>query len=266
MSQIKVEKKISVIIPVYNAEKFLRQTLHCICCQTYKNLEIVCVLDCPSDKSAEIVEEFAQHDSRIVILRLEKNMGQAAARNKGVQNSIGEYIHFMDSDDLIIPDFYETMINAATKADADISACSVFYEKRPLRSIWFKKDEVLSDSAEKIEKTEVLIQGWIWRYLIKKSFWEHHSFLFPNLAVQEDTAVVIPMIYYANKVVLCPNAVYFYKNRENSILNKKERSTEQEKKWKENRQKVRKIKLDFIKKHNIKRPNKWLYYIKKYFV
>ena len=260
-----MDKKISVIIPIYNAEKYLRQTLNSVCFQTYKNLEIICVLDCPTDNSEKIIEEFVQNDNRIVIVKHTKNLGQAIARNNGVQHSSGEYIHFMDADDLISPDFYETMINAAEKADADISACSVFFEKKPIRSIWFKKEEILSDSAEKIEKTEVLIQGWIWRYLIKKSFWEHHKFSFPNLAVQEDTAVVIPMIYYANRIVLCPNAVYFYKNRENSILNKKERNAEQEKKWQENRRDARKIKLDFIRKYNIKRPNKWLYYVKKYF-
>jgi len=259
-------KKISVIIPVFNAEKYLRQTLNSVCFQTYKNLEIVCILDCPTDNSEKIIKEFAQNDKRIVVVRHTENQGQAIARNKGVQNSTGEYIHFMDADDLISPNFYETMISAVEKADADVSACSVFYEKRPVRSIWFRKDEVLSDAAGKFKKTEVLIQGWVWRYLIKKSFWEYNGFSFPNLIVQEDISVVIPMVYYANRIVLCQNAVYFYKNRENSILNKKERDTEQEKKWKENLRDARKIKLDFIRKHKIKRPNKLLYYIKKYVI
>jgi len=260
-----MDKKISVIIPIYNAEKYLRQTLNCICRQTYENLEIVCVLDCPTDNSAEIIEEFAQNDKRIKAIKLTENVKQAKARNIGIENASGEYLHFMDSDDLLSPDFYEIMIRSIEKSGADIAACSVFFEKRPVRSIWFKKEEILSDVAEKMEKTEVLIQGWIWRYLIKKNFWDNHHFSFPDLVVQEDTLVAISVVYYANKVVVCPDAVYFYKNRESSILNKKERNAEDEKKWLENRQYARKTKLDFIKKHNLKRPNKWLYYVKKYF-
>ena len=260
----KIRKKISVIIPIYNAEKYLKQTLDSVRFQTYKNLEIVCVLDCPTDNSANIIRETAKEDNRIKLVEHFQNMGLPAARNSGVENATGEYIHFIDSDDLINPDFYEIMINEAEKTDADVAACSVFYEKKPVKSIWFQKSEVLLDIKDKIKKTEVAIQGWAWRYLIKKGFWNEHKFSFPDLVPMEDKPVMIPMIYYANKVILCPNAVYFYKNRENSILNKVYDPI-REKQRSENRQKARKIFKDFMQINKIKRPNKWLYYIKKYF-
>ena len=247
----KTNKKISVIIPIYNAEKHLKQTLDSIRFQTYKNLEIVCVLDRPTDNSAEIVEKIAKEDSRIKPVYNPQNMGLPVTRNIGVENAAGEYIHFMDSDDLISPDSYEIMINAVINADADVTACSVFYEKKPWRSIWFRKSEILSLTSDKIEKTEVTIHGWAWRYLIRKNFWERHSLSFPDLVPMEDLPTMTPMIYYANKVVLCPNAVYFYKYRENSILNKNCNRI-RKKRDRNNRHKARKIFRDFMRLHNIK--------------
>lgn len=260
-----MDKKISVILPIYNVENFLKQTLNSIRFQTYKNLEIICVLDCPTDKSAKIAEEIAQEDSRIKLVKHSKNSGLPAARNSGVENSTGEYLHFCDSDDLLSPDFYETLIISSKKNDADVAACSVFYEKKPKKSIWFEKTEVLIDKNEKIKKTFVGFQGWAWRYLIRKEFWMKNNLSFPDLVPMEDKPVMIPMIYYANKVVLCPNAVYFYKNREGSILNKKY-DPEREKKRSKNRKKARKIFKDFMRKHKIKQPSRLLLEIKRRFL
>jgi glycosyltransferase involved in cell wall biosynthesis len=260
----KIDKKISVIIPIYNVENYLKVSIDSVRFQTYKNLEIICVLDCPTDNCAEIARKIAQEDNRVKLVEHSKNMGLPAARNSGVENATGEYIHFMDSDDLLSPDFYETLINAAEKADADVAACSVFYEKKTWRSIWFQKNEVLSKTNSKIKKTHVAFQGWAWRYLIKKRFWDERKFSFPNLVPMEDKPVMIPMIYYANKVALCSSAVYFYKNRENSILNKRCDAI-REKQRSENRRKARKIFRNFMHAHKIRRPSKWWYYLKKYF-
>ncbi|MCL2597313.1 MAG: glycosyltransferase family 2 protein [Paludibacter sp.] len=260
----KIVNKISVIIPIYNAQKYLKQTLDAVRYQTYQHLEIICVLDCPTDNSAEIVKEISEGDYRFKIINHSKNLGLPAARNSGVKNATGEYIHFMDSDDLLNPEFYEILINAAVNSDADVTACSVFYEKKPKRGIWFRESKILSNTDDKIKDTEVAIQGWAWRYLIKKSFWNKNNFSFPDLVPMEDRPVMIPMIFYASKVALCPSAVYFYKNRENSILNK-EYDPVIEKQRSENRRKSRKICRIFMKTNKIKRPNKLLYYFNKYF-
>ncbi|MDR2962873.1 MAG: glycosyltransferase [Bacteroidales bacterium] len=264
MSGTNEDAKISIIIPIYNVEKYVKTTLDNVRFQTYKNLEIVCVLDCPTDTSAHIVEEIAKEDNRIKIVKHEQNLGLPAARNSGVEQATGEYIHFMDSDDLLSPDFYETLIYAAENAGADVAACSVLYEKKPRKSIWFKKHEILTDPTKKITKTEVAMRGWAWRYLIRKSFWIEHNFSFSELVPMEDMPVMVPMIYFANKVVLCPTAVYFYKNRENSILNAKI-DPAREKQRSANRHKARKLFKDFLHEHGVKRENKLLYYIRKYF-
>jgi glycosyltransferase involved in cell wall biosynthesis len=261
----KIHKKISVIIPIYNAEECLKQILDSVRFQTYRDLEIVCVLDCPTDNSAEIAEKAAKEDGRIKLIYNQRNMGLPAARNIGVENATGEYIHFLDSDDLISPDFYETMITAAVEADADAAACSVFYEKKPAHSVWFRESEVLSGTADKIKKTFVTIHGWAWRYLIRKSFWDSRKFSFPDLVPMEDKPLMIRVIYHANKVVLCPSAVYFYKYRESSILNRN-LDPIREKQRSENRKKARKICRDFIRANKIKEPSRLLHYLKRIFV
>jgi len=250
-------KKISVIIPIYNTDKYLRQTLNSVRFQTYKNLEIVCVLDCPTDNSASIVEELAKEDARVKLIMHPRNLGLPTTRNTGSQNTTGEYIHFMDSDDFINPSFYDTLINAALKADADVAACSVFYEKKPMQSIWFAENKIVS-GQDKMDNTYVTTVGWAVRYLIRKKFWDSHNLSFPDLAPLEDMPVMIPMIYYANNVVLCSDAVYFYKNRETSILNSEDSNTDMEKNrlWEDNRQKARKIFKDFMEKHGIVRKGK----------
>lgn len=258
-----LNKKISVILPVYNVEKYLLRALNSIRFQTYQNIEIICVLDCPTDSSAEIASKIAAEDKRIKLVIHVSNKGLPAARNSGVEHATGEYIHFMDSDDFLSSDFYETMIQAAEKSKADVAACSVYYEKKPNKSIWFRKSEVLADTNDKLEKTEVTMLGWAWRYLIKKSFWEERNFSFPDLVPMEDKPVMISMMYYANAVVLCPGAVYFYKNREDSILNKTY-SVAREKQRRANRHKAREIYTDFMKKNKIKQPSKLRYYLRKY--
>jgi CDP-glycerol glycerophosphotransferase len=226
-------------------------------------LEIICILDCPTDNSGKIIEETAKEDSRIKIIHNRQNTGQAIARNTGVENATGEYMHFMDSDDLLCHDFYEIMLNAALKEDADVAVCSTFNEKEPQKSIWFCRNELVSGAA-KIEKTEVAFMGVPWRYLIRRIFWNRHRLSFPNLVTMEDKPAMIPMVYYANKVAVCSSAIYFYKYRENSILNQKS-DKERENLHRENRQKARKIFREFMRVHKIKQPSNLIYSIKKKF-
>ena len=209
---------ISVIIPIYNAEKYLKETLDCLTHQTHRNLEIICVLDCPPDNSEQVARECAAADTRIRIIAQPKNMDAPATRNKGVAAATGEFIHFMDADDLINPDFYEVMLAAAVSKNCDVAACSVYYEKKPYRSIWFRKEEVVQ-GRRAIRTTRVSTHGWAWRYLIRREFWNRNNFSFPDLVPMEDKPVMIPMIYHANAVAIVPGAQYLYKYRPSSILN-----------------------------------------------
>src|SRR6056297_378185 len=102
--------KISIIVPIFNSQNYLRRCINSILSQTHSNLEIILINDGSEDKSGEICEEFSQIDSRIQVIHTE-NRGQASARNKGLKVATGDYIGFVDSDDWIDEDMYELLIN-----------------------------------------------------------------------------------------------------------------------------------------------------------
>ena len=114
------EELISVIIPVYNVEKYIRYCLDSVINQTYKNLEIIIVDDGTKDSSGEIAEEYAVKDSRIKVIHKE-NGGLSDARNVGLDAATGKYIAFLDSDDVITLDFYEYLYNIIKEKDYDIA-------------------------------------------------------------------------------------------------------------------------------------------------
>lgn len=116
------DKKISVIIPVYNVEKYLRRCLESVINNTYKNLEIIGVNDGSPDNSLNILKEYAARDTRMVVLS-KSNGGLSSARNKGIEESTGEYITFVDSDDWVHPQFFEILIQALQHDDTDVAIC-----------------------------------------------------------------------------------------------------------------------------------------------
>ena len=111
--------KVSIIVPVYNIEKYLAKCLDSLINQTLEDIEIICVNDGSTDNSAEILNEYAQKDCRIKIIN-QDNAGLSAARNTGINAANGEYIGYVDSDDWIDLNFYEKLYNAAKDTDADI--------------------------------------------------------------------------------------------------------------------------------------------------
>lgn len=111
--------KVSVIIPVYNTEKYLRKCLDSVCNQTLSDIEIICVNDCSPDNSLEILNEYAQKDNRIKVINFEENKGVSIARNTGIDSATGEFIGFVDADDFVDLDFYEKLYNKATETGAD---------------------------------------------------------------------------------------------------------------------------------------------------
>ncbi len=111
--------KVSIIIPVYNAEKFLNKCLDSVIEQTYKNIEVICVNDGSKDRSLEVLKEYQKKDERIVIIDKE-NAGVSEARNDGIRKSTGEYITFVDSDDWLEKDAIESMYNALIEKDVDV--------------------------------------------------------------------------------------------------------------------------------------------------
>ena len=118
-----MDKLVSVIIPVFNTEKYVEKTLMSVMNQTYTNLEIIVIDDKSTDNSGMIVDELAKRDTRIRVYHNEHNIGHSLARNKGLELAHGEYYGFVDSDDYIHPCFYERLLKVLLDNEADVSVC-----------------------------------------------------------------------------------------------------------------------------------------------
>ena len=115
--------KISIIIPVYNAAKYIGKCIESLLNQTHKNLEIICVDDCSTDNSLDIMKNYAQSDKRLIVLKAEKNSGPATARNIALQHITGDYLMFCDNDDTYQAEMCEKMLGALISHDVDFAIC-----------------------------------------------------------------------------------------------------------------------------------------------
>ena len=163
---------ISVIIPVYNIEKYLSRCITSVVNQTYKNLEIILVDDGSTDGSAKICDEWAQKDERIKVFHI-GNDGVSAARNLGIDNSNGDYICFVDSDDWLECDMIEFLLEKAVKYDSDITRCSYFTELMNGAGSPLVPDEISEFPTRNEIICELIskgvIAGAIWNKLYKRS-------------------------------------------------------------------------------------------------
>jgi glycosyltransferase involved in cell wall biosynthesis len=138
-----VSPKISVIIPVYNTAPYLRRCLDSVCSQTLPDIEIICVNDGSTDNSLDILNEYAAKDKRAKVINFPENKGVSAARNAGIDAAQGEYVGFVDSDDAVLPDFYENLYKNAKENAADIVespmqiSSSLNGKSFPLMPPWF---------------------------------------------------------------------------------------------------------------------------------
>ena len=124
-----MEQKVSIIVPVYNVEKYLKRCVDSLIEQSYKNLEIILVDDGSKDNSFSICKEYESKDSRVRIFHKE-NEGLGLTRNYGIEKSTGEYITFVDSDDYLTLDAVETMVEKAAVTNADVVVANMFYKDK----------------------------------------------------------------------------------------------------------------------------------------
>ena len=151
---------ISVIIPVYNVEKYLHRCLDSVIAQTYQNLEIICVDDGSIDDSGKICDQYAVRDARIKVIHQE-NQGPSAARNRGLDAAEGEYIAFVDSDDYILEDMYKKMLDKLLNYNVDLCVCQWQYEFSDGRQVVKKKniDPTIYGRKTSLEFARFLYRG-----------------------------------------------------------------------------------------------------------
>ena len=162
-----MQSKLSIIIPVYNGEKYLSRCLDSLRKQTFKNWQAIFIDDGSSDNSGVILDKFVATDNRVVVIH-KKNGGVSAARNDGIKKANGKYIHFMDVDDEIDADYYETMLNNAL--DADIVCSGFISNSKYSADLIYKKQHVMKTLFGKLFWSQALIKSFVWRYLFKTDF------------------------------------------------------------------------------------------------
>jgi len=198
--------KVSVIVPVYNAEKFLSKCLEHLIYQTYKNLEIIIVDDGSTDNVASVYNKYEKMDSRIIIHK-QKNSGPSVAQNKGLDLATGDYIHFHDHDDFVNLDYYEIMMDAALKTNPDILCGEVNQPEYNFPE--FKSIEICVSMQDKILKTRANLFTPAWRYLYKKSFLTKTKLRFEAVFIgDQDVIFTKTAVILASNIALIPNALY----------------------------------------------------------
>ena len=219
--------QISVVVPVYNVEDYLPQCLDSILAQDFHDFELILVDDGSADKSGEICDGYAGRDSRVHVIH-QKNQGLSAARNAGIDYACGTYVTFIDSDDAIVQNYFQTLFSAACEADADMAVCGLreFSPGEDLTALCLPADpkletEVCSGRAACLElylgNRDITVNavGKLFRAGMLSSL------RFPVGRLHEDQAV-IPIAYYnAANVAITKMDMYLYRKREESITHKK---------------------------------------------
>lgn len=209
---------ISIIVPIYNVEKYLSKCIDSILNQTFKEFELILVDDGSLDNSGRICDEYSKKDKRIRVIHKE-NGGVSSARNVGVESSLGNYIGFVDPDDHIDKYMYQKMIDMCTTKNADIAICKFVREING--QISEAKEEFYIRELDNIEGLRECFKGILYRHslcnkLFKKKCFE--GIRFPEGRIHEDLSTTYRLLANSNKSVYINYSGYIYVKRENSIL------------------------------------------------
>ncbi len=210
-------KKISIIIPIYNIEKYLERMLDSILNQTYKNLEIILIDDGSSDKSSKICDIYMKKDKRIRVVHQDNN-GVSFARNVGLSLATGDYIGFVDSDDIIDRNMYKRLYENINRYNCDISVCNyTTFTESPIFEYSSKIDIYSKDEALLDIISDGSITNFLWNKLFKKELFNDIEFPIGN--IYEDMYIMPRIIEKTQKICFDNSKLYAYFIRTNSYVN-----------------------------------------------
>lgn len=210
--------KVSVIVPVYNVEKYISKCLDSLVNQTIKDIEIIVVNDGSKDKSEYIIKEYEKKYKNIIYLKKE-NGGLSSARNFGLIHSKGEYVAFLDSDDYVDKTIYQKMYEKAKQTNSDYVECDFYWEYPD-----YKKEDIgyrYKNKKEMFEKARVVA----WNKLIRRDIIIKNNLEFPVGLYYEDVEFFYKLLPYINKFSFVEEALIYYVQRESSIVNKQDSRT-----------------------------------------
>lgn len=222
--------KVSVIIPIYKAEKHLERCLDSVLKQTYKNIEVILVNDGSPDRCPLICDNYRTKDSRIKVIH-SKNFGQGVARNKGMEIASGKYICFVDADDFLVKDSIERLLSIAEKGIYDIVSGNYFRvdKKIKISSNSYSSGEIDRNGCKEHRKRYNLFKtsssfGYVWGKLYRCSFISKNKLRFDvsNKVYMEDSLFNLKAFSFSPKYYVLNEPIYYYNIHESSISNKKE--------------------------------------------
>ena len=217
--------KVSVVVPMYNAEKFINFCVTSILQQTFENFEVILVDDCSTDKTLDVVKKF--DDARIKILRTKKNSGYpGAVRNVGLNAATGKYIFFMDHDDVILPNAFEVLVDVAEKNNADAVNTTTWYassnftdeDDMEIQQIKLNPPAPVSENVKVRLWDEIVLMGVHvapWVYFYRRKFLVDNKIKFPA-EVAEDIFFTIEVLLATNKIVKIEFPYYVWRQSESS--------------------------------------------------
>lgn len=214
---------VSIIIPVYNAQKHLRDCLFSVLKQTYSKLELIIVNDGSTDDSGEICEEFAEKDSRIKVIHKE-NGGSSSARNEGLVHAKGDYVYFVDSDDLVLESAVEKLLIKAKQADADVVIYSAYAfrnspAERDTRFYSYKNNNHSGKGLDVL--TQLLEQGDFhvppWIFLVRRQYLLNLDLTFVEGIIYEDMIFTFVLFANARKIAQVDEYLYCRRQHQNSV-------------------------------------------------
>lgn len=209
---------VSIIITAYNVEEYLQQAVESCINQTFKDIEIIIVEDCSTDSTPQIIASLMQKDERIHLIQNDKNYGAGQSRRNGLDNAQGEYFLLLDGDDWIDSNFIEELYNKAIETNADIVSGGIkVLRENGAYDITSYGNTVTEgyDKVFKFWKERIVFMN---NKLIRTSL--HEKVPYCTRRFVEDTPVIIPMLYFANKVVYVDNVGYNYRMQNESLTHK----------------------------------------------
>lgn len=246
--------KVSVIVPIYNVDKYLKKCLDTLINQTLKEIEIICVNDGSTDTSEQILSEYAERDSRIIVIKQE-NKGLSVARNTGMAIAKGEFIGLVDSDDWVELNYFEKLFEVAKKYDADIACCGfsrIYESSRTRAKVKISHESVYETVAEKYRVANIPRMCYVFNKIYKRLALEEIKLTFKPGVYFEDVAFTIRALFYLKKMAITPSTHYCYRANEDSIMR-----GEQTDKKQIDILEARKDFIDFASKHYIKCDDKY---------
>ena len=212
-------KQVSVIIPIYNDEKYLVETFNSVINQSLINIEIICIDDGSTDSSLNLSKKYSQLDKRFVILN-QKNKGAGISRNKGIKISRGKFISFLDSDDIYYDNFaLEYLYNNAKKNNAIICGGGMAFIRGIYNGSVYKKISFQNEGFQKYKDYQY--DFFFTRFIYNKNFLKRNKLYFPNLISHEDPPFFIKTMFRAKIFYAIKKIIYIYRGKPRKPFNLK---------------------------------------------